>query len=114
MTRNMSLTRRCHWQLRILRLRAEPELLGAGHGGHRVQVQQADQEGRRLLRRRRREPVHAHRRGELHALLPFQALLGPLQEGVAAALPEVRRPHRQRLRRGRQGFQPVRWRWLLG
>lgn len=91
----------CHWlQLRVLRLRAEPELLGAEHGGHRVQVRQADQEGRRLLPHGRREPVHAHRRGHLHALLPLRPLMGLLQEAVAAALPQVRRPHRQRLRRG--------------
>lgn len=79
MTGNMSLTHRLSLaQLRVLRLRAEPELLGAGHGGHRLQVPQADQEGRRRLRRRRREPLHARRRGRLHALLPLQPRLGPL------------------------------------
>lgn len=89
-----------HWQLWILRLRAEPEFLDAQHGEHRVQVRQADQEGHRLLFRGRRESVHADRRGELRALLPLEALLGPLQEEVAAALPKVRRPHRHCLRGG--------------
>lgn len=80
-------------QLWILRLRVELELLHAEHGQHWVQVRQAHQERRRLLLRDRREPLHAGRRGELHAVLPLQPFVGLLQEQDAAALPEVRWPH---------------------
>uniref|UniRef100_A0A0E0FVC6 Uncharacterized protein n=1 Tax=Oryza nivara TaxID=4536 RepID=A0A0E0FVC6_ORYNI len=100
-SRQLPLHQRCHLQLRILRVRAEPELVDAEHGEHRVQVREADQEGGRLLLRGGREPVHAGRRGHLRALLPLAALLGALPAEVAAAVPEVRRPHRQRLRGGR-------------
>ncbi|URE42901.1 hypothetical protein MUK42_05167 [Musa troglodytarum] len=74
-----------------MRLRPEPELLRSQHGRHRGGVREGHREGRGVLPRHRRDPVHASGRAPLPALLPLPPLLGPPPPPDPSPLRRLRR-----------------------